>query len=199
MANDHKKSAFTLILLGQSALVPLGLAMTYWLSPVRPVSKLNYLVAVSYGILLAVSTLLVLFLVYRYGQSFARTLSKDIRLVSNLFVGYRWWQIFLVTALAGLGEELLFRAFLQNWLAGYWGVALAIGVTSLIFGLLHYLSFVYFVSAFLMSILFGVGYVASGSLLMTMVWHGVYDLMALWILMRYPWIFQVNSLDCSKM
>lgn len=55
------------------------------------------------------------------------------------------WQIFVIAASSSVGEELLFRGFLQQalalrWLEGWsgpWSAPLAIGLSGLVFGLLH--------------------------------------------------------------
>src|SRR5262245_70154 len=53
----------------------------------------------------------------------------------------------LISTLAGFGEETLFRGVLQGWLANYlgeWGGLLA---SNLLFGLMHPITFTYFVLA----------------------------------------------------
>ncbi|MCE3251897.1 MAG: hypothetical protein K0Q67_907, partial [Cellvibrio sp.] len=54
----------------------------------------------------------------------------------------------------------------------------------------------YFVCTILMSIALGVGYYLSGSLLMVMVWHGVYDFIALVVLVKFPHIIDIAA--CKK-
>lgn len=193
MANSHKTSAFTLILLSQCAILFLGLVLTYWLSPIHSEPTLDESIAIGYGVVLAIVTLIIFVAVYRLGGNFSAQLLIDIRRVTGLFIGYSWCQLLVVSCLAGVGEELLFRAFLQGWLTNYWGVGWAILVASVVFGVLHYLSFAYFVSAFLMSIAFGLGYYLSGSLLMVIVWHGFYDLIALVVMVKYPSLISANK------
>lgn len=193
MTNKDKKSGFGLILLSQLAIVLLGVVLIQWLDVPLPESKINELAAAIVGTLLAVLTFALVFLLYRYGGKFAQELLNDIRRVSGLFVGYSWGHVVLVATLAGVGEELLFRAFLQGWLGSFIGVTWAILLTSLVFGLLHYLSFSYFISTLIMSVIFGFGYYLSGSLLLVIVWHGVYDLIALCVLVKYPYLIGSNN------
>lgn len=47
-------------------------------------------------------------------------------------------QILWIAVLSGAAEECLFRGALQPWLAGMWGPVGGLVVTSLVFGMLHY-------------------------------------------------------------
>jgi hypothetical protein len=100
----------------------------------------------------------------------------------------------LVLALtAGIGEELLFRGWLQNWLiriaetstAGLpeWGCA-CFGwmVSSVAFGLAHPISRTYVLLAALIGLVLGALYLLTGSLLSSILAHAVYDaiLLLMW-------------------
>ena len=80
---------------------------------------------------------------------------------------------------AGVGEELLFRGAIQGWLAQHTHDAVAIVAASVLFGMVHYLSFTYFLLATGLGVVLGVAYALTDSLLLVMVWHGVYDMIAL--------------------
>ena len=82
-------------------------------------------------------------------------------------------------AVAGLGEEMLFRGIMQYELADRFGDALALGSTSIIFGLLHAVTPMYALLATLASLYFGYLYEMSGNLAVPIVTHGVYDFGAL--------------------
>lgn len=192
MANNHKKSGFSLVLLSQLAIVLLAAVFIHWLNVSFLTSRFNDFVAVCGGILLAILTHILFVLLYRYGGKFAQQLLRDIRRVSGLFATYSWGHFLLIATLAGVGEELLFRIFLQEWLNGFLGIAWAIALTSLVFGLLHYLSFAYFICTLVMSVVFGISYYLSGSALMVMVWHGVYDFIALAVLVKWPQVFEIK-------
>lgn len=189
MANNHKKSGFSLVLLSQLVIVLLAAVLIHWLNVPFLDPRFNDFVAVCGGILLAILTHFLFVLLYRYGGKFAQQLLRDIRRVSGLFATYSWGHFLLIAMLAGVGEELLFRVFLQAWLHDVVGIVWAIALTSLVFGLLHYLSFAYFMCTLVMSTVFGVGYYFSGSALMVMVWHGVYDFIALAVLVKWPQVF----------
>ena len=82
---------------------------------------------------------------------------------------------------AGFGEELLFRGVFQYGLVEQLDVPLAagIGVTAIVFGLLHAVTPLYIVLAALASVYFGSLYAAYGNLAIPIVTHAVYDIGAL--------------------
>lgn len=80
---------------------------------------------------------------------------------------------------AGLGEELLFRGVLQYELLGRIGRFGSLGVSSVIFGLLHAVTPMYAFLATLASLYFGWLYLDTQNLLVPIVTHAVYDIGAL--------------------
>lgn len=184
---DKKSShTFVLVLLSQLVIVVAGILLIWGFGMQMPNANVGALQAITIGTLLAFITFLLFALIYRFGGKFAQALLNDARRVSGIFSGYSWLHLACVAALAGVGEELLFRGFLQTWLGNYFAITWAILIASIIFGLLHYLSHAYFISATLMSIAFGVAYYMTDSLLMVVVWHGIYDFIALLVLVKYP-------------
>lgn len=105
---------------------------------------------------------------------------------------YSWPVLISLSALAGVGEELLFRGALQGWLVWQLNDGVAIAAAAVLFGLVHYLSFAYFVIATALGLVLGTVYWLTGSLLLVMVWHGVYDMIALYSLRRHPHWFGVH-------
>lgn len=90
----------------------------------------------------------------------------------------------IIALLAGVGEELFFRGWMQTVLAERSGVWVGILAASLIFGLLHYLSITYAIYAFATGIYLGVIYYVFGNLYIVMAIHAVYDFVALVYLVR---------------
>lgn len=80
---------------------------------------------------------------------------------------------------AGLGEEMLFRGVLQYELIGRLGNVGAVGLSSVIFGLLHAVTPVYALLATLASVYFGFIYLDTGNLAVPIVTHALYDVVAL--------------------
>lgn len=192
MNTKQQAPNFGLILLSQSAIVAAGGFLLWAVDMKLPGANINTLQAIAVGAFLALVTFFIFALVYRFGGMFAQSLLNDLHRVSWIFKGYSWVHFSCVAALAGVGEELLFRGFLQTWLNSHFAIAWAILLASIIFGLLHYLSHAYFICTILMSIALGIGYYLTDSLLMVMVWHGVYDFIALAALIKYSHIIGVD-------
>lgn len=190
MEVSRPRAGFSLVIASQVFFLALALLLLWWLDISLPAAAINQWAALLAGLVLAVATFGIFALVYRFGGRFAASLLADLQRIRGLFTHYSWWQLALVAALAGLGEELLFRGFLQVWLDDYFPVYWAIVLSSVVFGLLHYLSHAYFICALLMSMAFGLGYWLSGSLLMVMVWHGAYDLLALAVVVKFPVVLE---------
>ena len=104
--------------------------------------------------------------------------------VVPLFANCRCWHLAVVSAFAGIGEELLFRGLLQQSLVGYLGVWPAVIVASLAFGLAHPISKTYVATAGVIGIYLGWLLVATGNLLVPIIAHGLYDFVALVYLTR---------------
>jgi len=101
------------------------------------------------------------------------------RLVRELFQQHmrqlNLWQLALIAALAGIGEELLFRGLFQLGLSNLLGVWWAILLTSLIFGLAHAITPTYFFLAFLISNYLGFLFEQTGNLIVPIAIHALYD------------------------
>jgi membrane protease YdiL (CAAX protease family) len=95
----------------------------------------------------------------------------------------RWYELLLVAALAGIGEELLFRGTVQTWMER-WGYPESLLISNVVFALCHAITFTYAVLAFVMGIVLGLLLDAPGerSLLAPMLTHGLYDYFAFWVL-----------------
>jgi len=93
-----------------------------------------------------------------------------------------------IALLAGIGEELAFRGLLQgglaHWIGGHAGILVGLGVASLLFALLHWLSALYCLLAGLIGLYLGGLLIVSGNLLVPMTAHAVYDFVMLVYLVR---------------
>ncbi len=105
--------------------------------------------------------------------------------VVPLFAGGTVWGIAAISILAGVGEEALFRGVMQTNLAGLLGVVPALLATSLLFGLLHFVTSTYAVMAGIIGLYLGAISIWSGNLFVPMVVHALYDFVALMYLARY--------------
>ena len=83
-------------------------------------------------------------------------------------------------AAAGIGEEMLFRGVMQFELGSFFGSeALAVALTSIVFGALHAVTPLYAGLAALASVYFGWLYLVTGNLVVPIVTHAFYDWAAL--------------------
>jgi membrane protease YdiL (CAAX protease family) len=94
--------------------------------------------------------------------------------------------LFGISVLAGLGEEMLFRAVLQGAFLRWAAPWLAVTAASLLFGLLHAVTFTYAVLATLMGAYLGTVWIVTGNLLVVVVTHALYDFLVLLWLLRGP-------------
>ena len=104
--------------------------------------------------------------------------------VRPLFVNSPIIDLALIALFAGVGEELLFRGWMQGILITKINTSTGILLTSLIFGILHYISKEYAIYAFIVGIYLGLIYQVSGNLYIVMAIHAVYDFIALVYLVR---------------
>ena len=91
----------------------------------------------------------------------------------------RWPDLALISLVAGVGEEMLFRGVIQASLTRSIGPAAAVAVASAIFGLFHPVSVAYIVMAGAIGAYLGLVWLATGNLLTVMVAHAVYDFVTL--------------------
>jgi len=99
--------------------------------------------------------------------------------VVPIFANNKLPDLVVIASLAGMGEELFFRGWLQTLLVNKFEVWLGILIVSAIFGLAHYLSLTYAIYAGLTGLYLGVIYQVSGNLYIVMIMHALYDFIAL--------------------
>ena len=107
----------------------------------------------------------------------------DTRLLP-LFRGLSVLELFLISLAAGWGEELLFRGLIQAGLGNWTPPLIAILLTSVLFGLFHFVSPAYFVAALLVSVYFGWLFWQFDSLWIPILSHTVYDFLMLLFVRR---------------
>lgn len=132
---------------------------------------LGLLAAVPVAILILLATFGPISKIAIIEQSMEKITSRLRRILGSTVVSLTAVDIMLLSAAAGIGEELFFRGMLQSYI----GVVAA----AVVFGLLHALTPAYFVLATVIGIYFGFVYESTNNLLIPMVGHAVYDIFAL--------------------
>lgn len=186
---ESRRSRWSFLIL-EIACVPVALALG-WLLGVDPWGTLTWsLRAVALGMGAALPAWLAVVAIHRLRPG---PLEPMMRLVDELltpaFARWTLAELLLVSLLAGVGEELLFRGVMQPALAGPLGPWWALLAASLVFGLVHALSVSYAVFATLMGLWLGALWIASGNLLVPIVAHAAYDFLTLVYLRRKPHSF----------
>jgi membrane protease YdiL (CAAX protease family) len=147
------------------------------------------LMALLWGTLAALPMLAGLVVAERVPLAPLVKLRRVVRLlVVPLFRNASVIELALISLIAGIGEELLFRGLMQDalaaWIGGTAGTCIGLAVSSLVFGLAHALTRTYAVLATLVGIYLGVLFLLTGNLLAPIAAHAAYDFVALLYLLR---------------
>lgn len=147
--------------------------------------------AIVWGIVAALPLVAGLFLVQRTAIPPLRKLNELVdRQIVPLFAETSLLELGLVSLAAGVGEEMLFRGWLQPFVAqiwsgsGSWGVCLGLVAASCVFGAAHWVSLAYALLACMIGFYLGLLFLWTGNLLAPAVTHGLYDFVALVYLVR---------------
>lgn len=143
----------------------------------------------AWGVLATLPLVAVLAVSIRIPWRPLRNLLKVVdELIVPLFRDCRLIELAAISALAGFGEEALFRGVIQNALAGAVGgsegVFVGLLLAAVIFGALHWITPAYAVLATLIGLYLGGLLIVTDNLLVPIVAHGLYDFLALVYLVR---------------
>ena len=163
---------------GSLLLLALGLALPFGLTPWLDLT-LSWSV-LGQG-LLATIPLVALFIgLLQLPYSWLKELTQlTRRLLLPMFRTTGVWGIAILSLIAGIGEELLFRGVVQLGLTGWIGDVGALVVASVMFGVAHFITPAYFVLATVMGAYLGGLYFWTGNLLLPILVHALYDFLAL--------------------
>jgi membrane protease YdiL (CAAX protease family) len=136
--------------------------------------------ATAYALLLCIPMLAALYFAIRTRWSPLSRLKGEIEeKIIPIFANCKTFDLAVIAFLAGVGEEIFFRGWLQGVLTSRFEAWSGILIASAIFGLAHYISPTYAIYAFLTGLYLGVIYQAFGNLYIITVIHAVYDFIAL--------------------
>ena len=160
----------------------IGLALILaWVFGLTPWEKLTWSAqAVGWSVLATIPLAIMLFVFPAVRWRWAREITRLIEdFLLPLFSSAPRGSVVVVSALAGVGEELLFRGVIQDGLTGVFGPLFAVILASVLFGVAHAVSVAYFIIATLMGGYLGWLYLQTGNLLVPIVVHALYDWIAI--------------------
>ncbi|HTI50610.1 MAG TPA: type II CAAX endopeptidase family protein [Planctomycetaceae bacterium] len=145
---------------------------------VDPLGKLSpSLSSVAWGTAATVPMLLLFLICYRWPVGpFRRIKQLLVETLGPSLAACRWYDLLLLAAVAGVGEELLFRGVLQP--------RLGLAGSNILFGVAHSVSPVYALLAGGIGVYLGWLFKATGNLLAPIVTHGLYDFLAFLVVAR---------------
>jgi len=185
MSRQSRPAAGTTAVLLELSLAAVALALGA-IAGISPVSSFSWrLKDVALGSL-ATLPLLALFRIGWTSRAVALRRIREAleRVLPEMFAGTSMLGLLAVSLAAGVGEEILFRGFIQGWLETIFGMPGGLIAASLLFGVAHPITPGYALIATLMGAYLGVLWLASGNLLVPIVAHALYDLIVLRILLR---------------
>ena len=171
----------------EAALLPVAAGLAYLLhSPL--LSDLHWSVPDLLLGFIASAPLYVLFvgMLHSSFPPFARIRRLLEHKLHPLFASWTVPQLGLLSLLAGLGEEVLFRGVIQGALSSAAGPVVALLIASALFGCVHFITLGYAVVAAAIGVYLGLLWLWSGNLLTPIVTHATYDFVALVALLRGP-------------
>ncbi|MEX0676651.1 MAG: CPBP family intramembrane glutamic endopeptidase [Pirellulales bacterium] len=184
--NESRRTVFGTAVAVEGGLVLLALVVG-WLLGQPPLEQIEWTMrGALVGLAAAVPMVAALVLVTRFPLGPLADLENVVRrLIVPLFRSSRLVDLAAICALAGLGEEMLFRGVAQAGIERASGSPwLALSLASVLFGLAHPITRTYAVLAGLIGVYLGWLLVASGNLLVPIVTHAAYDFLALVYLLR---------------
>lgn len=159
-----------------------------WIAGINPFAELRFSeMAIFYGLL----GTLPLFIFFMAMQLMPHEAVQRIRQLLLETLGptlhrYGWADLFVLAAIAGLSEEVLFRGVIQPWIESSWGMNAGLVFSNIIFGMVHAVTPLYAVLATLVGIYLGLSldYGGERNLLTPVIIHGLYDFLAFIVIMR---------------
>ena len=174
-----------------------------WIANIDPFENIHFS---ENAILFGLFGTIPLFLIFLAMEHMQHTSVKKIRQVLIETLGpnmhrYNWADFFILAAIAGVSEEILFRGVLQPWMENSWGMTAGLIGSNIIFGLVHAVTPLYAVLAMSVGIYLGLflDYGGERNLLTPIVIHAVYDFLAFMAIMKtYRKTLEKSEQDSSE-
>ena len=186
---ENDKRFFVVGIVFELSLVPIALCLG-WLFGVSPLEQLppakKWLQSILLGTLLTLPIFLVAARIVSRPPAVLKSFVEwVVDMIGPLIAKLGFWKIVVLATTAGIGEELLFRGFLHEFLVRTipgQSVWLAAIVGNMVFGLLHFLTIEYAVLAFMAGCYLTGIYLWFEDLCVAISVHAIYDICALYLL-----------------
>jgi uncharacterized protein len=159
-----------------------------WMSGINPFADLHYSeTAILYGILGTIPLFLLFLLLEQLTSESVVTIRRFLmETLGPALHRHHWADLFVLAAIAGISEEVLFRGVIQPWMESSWGITAGLISSNIVFGLVHAITPLYFVLATVVGIYLGLALDIGGdrNLLTPIIIHALYDFLAFLALMR---------------
>ena len=162
----------------------------------QPLYELDWnscLEGLGWGIAATVPMVILMLVIHYWGPEFFRPMNEFVaNRLKPMFETCTLFELFLLSLMAGLGEEIFFRWCLQGGLADVlserfgvdaatWTALIAV---SFLFGLCHWVNASYGITTFLIGIYLGWTMIQAGNWLVPAVAHALFDFLALLFITR---------------
>ncbi len=171
----------------ESALILVAIVLG-WIADINPFETIHFSEnAVLYGFFGTVP----LYLIFMAMEHMPYDSIQKIRQILIDTIGasmnkQNWADLFILAAIAGVAEEVLFRGVIQPWMENSWGMNPGLIISSMLFGLIHAVTPLYAILATVISIYLGLSldYGGERNLLTPIVIHALYDFLAFIAIMK---------------
>lgn len=171
----------------EAALILVAIAIG-WLSGINPFASLQLSEsAILYGILGTIPLFLLFLLLEQITAESVVSIRRFLlETLGPALQRHDWADLFMLAAIAGISEEILFRGVIQPWMESTWGMTAGLVGSNILFGLVHAITPLYTVLATLVGIYLGLALDVGGerNLLTPIIIHALYDFLAFLALMR---------------
>ncbi len=140
--------------------------------------------AVAWGVVATAPPLFIMWLCTRAQWEPLLRITREMEKLLPRFAACSYFELALISLLAGIGEEALFRGVIQTALAAWLHPWVALVIASALFGLGHLITPMYALLAGLIGLYLGGLAMIYGNLLLVMIVHALYDFIALVYLVR---------------
>lgn len=159
-----------------------------WFVDVNPFANLYFSeMAIFYGIVGTIPLFVFFMALYQIQiESFQEVKRALLETLAPNMVRLHWTDLFILAAIAGFTEEVLFRGTIQPWLESHWGITGGLIASNIVFGLVHAVTPMYAVLAALVGIFLGLSmdYGGERNLLTPIIIHGLYDFLAFLVIVQ---------------